>query len=223
MDRAAPARYARPLVPPPPDPEAPRGPSEPERAALGERGFALVRRWLEPSAVEWLGRGLRAGQRNVVLELPGVRAALEDWFGGALQVAECELGAVLARDPHSGGWRQEYSCVLEEAELRPLRHAALIGFGSSAAERLEVELSPGSHHTGRLVHRQRAGVSAALPERAHARLLEKPAISFELGPGDALLFHANLLHRLLPAPGPRPREFFVARFDVGDRGAGHRS
>lgn len=196
-----------------------RLPSEDERAVLAQRGFALVRSWLPKAVSAELKRELRAGRRDALEDLPDARASLAAWFGGALRDAECELGAVVAGDPTVGTWRQEYGCVVRAGELRPLRLAALIGLGASSAQRLELEIRPGSHRAGRLAHRVRAGVSSVLPDRAPAQTQwaesgDYPTLGFELGPGDALFLQANLLHRLLPAPGPNPREFAVARFDV---------
>lgn len=202
--------YARSIVLPFSGTESPRRPGDDERAALAQRGFALVRGWLAAEPLARLHGELRAGRRVALVELNGSQAALEAWFGGTVRATECELGAVQGSARALDAWRQEYGCVLRDGELRPLRHAAWIGLAGF----LEVEVALGSHGMGRMAHRHRAGASAMPPERARTALAEFEPLSFELAPGDALLFHANLLHRVLSAPGDGDGAYAVTRFDV---------
>ena len=92
-------------------------------------------------------------------------------------------------------WHQDYGYWYEDGCLRPLLASCVVAISSHTRENGCLEVLAGSHGLGRLDHGRRGDQTAANPDRVEAARARFEHRYVELEPGDALLFHCNLLHR----------------------------
>lgn len=104
-----------------------------------------------------------------------------------------------AKDPRVGGaweWHQDYGYWYYNGCLAPKMLSVMIALDATDAENGCLKLVRGSHKLGRLDHLQvTPEQNAADPERMPHILAAHETVDCVLAPGDAVVFHANTLHR----------------------------
>ena len=104
-----------------------------------------------------------------------------------------------AKDPFGGGaweWHQDYAYWYHNGCLRPDMLSMMIALDRSDRDNGCLQVVQGSHKLGRIDHVQVSEKqNSADPARMDHILKRHAVVHCELDPGDALIFHANTLHR----------------------------
>jgi len=104
-----------------------------------------------------------------------------------------------AKDPFVGGaweWHQDYGYWYYNGCLRPDMLSMMIALDPTDRHNGCLQIVKGSHRLGRIDHVQVTDKQNAADPRRMAWILERhPVVHCELAPGDAVIFHANALHR----------------------------
>ena len=104
-----------------------------------------------------------------------------------------------AKDPFGGGaweWHQDYGYWYYNGCLRPDMLSMMVALDRSDRGNGCLQVIRGSHALGRIDHLQvTEKQNSADPARLEHILERHEVVHCELDPGDALIFHANTLHR----------------------------
>lgn len=197
-------------------------PSEIE--AFQRDGYVIVRGLLSAEEVTLLGQIARADQaltqstygRKDASGLPvtlAVRNELSDDIYSAITRSErivrrmeAYLGGevyhwhhkLILKEPRVGGaweWHQDYGYWYHNACLRPDLASCLIAIDRATRANGCLQVLKGSHQIGRIDHGKTGDQTGADLERVNVALTQCELVYVELDPGDAVLFHSNLLHR----------------------------
>ena len=121
---------------------------------------------------------------------------MEDLLGGEVYHYHSKL---TAKEPYEGGaweWHQDYGYWYNNGCLFPLMASVMIALDRSDKSNGCLQVLRSSHLMGRLDHAllegQQVGADLTRVEEAKKRL---ETVYCEMGPGDALFFHCNTLHR----------------------------
>jgi ectoine hydroxylase-related dioxygenase (phytanoyl-CoA dioxygenase family) len=102
------------------------------------------------------------------------------------------------KDPKVGGaweWHQDYGYWYNNGCLYPDMASCYIAVDPANRENGCLQVIKRSHKLGRIEHGKFGGQTGADPERTGLALEHLDLVYCEMQPGDALFFHANLLHR----------------------------
>lgn len=102
------------------------------------------------------------------------------------------------KEPHTGGawaWHQDYGYWYNNGCLFPFMASCMIALDASTKENGCLQVLRGSHLMGRVEHMKVGDQTGADPDRVNEALKVLPLVYCEMQPGDALIFHCNLLHR----------------------------
>ncbi|VTS04118.1 phytanoyl-CoA dioxygenase family protein [Tuwongella immobilis] len=105
---------------------------------------------------------------------------------------------MIMKDARVGGawaWHQDYGYWYQNGVLFPLLTSVMIAVDPSRKENGCLQVLKGSHHCGRIEHVLTGDQAGANRERVDELLKRLELVYVEMEPGDALFFHANLLHR----------------------------
>jgi ectoine hydroxylase len=105
---------------------------------------------------------------------------------------------MIMKDARVGGawtWHQDYGYWYQNGVLFPQLVSVSIAVDPSTRENGCLQVIPGSHELGRIEHTLSGEQAGADMERVNAVLERLPLVHCESEPGDAIFFHANLLHR----------------------------
>ena len=187
-------------------------------------GFVISRGFFASDEIELLGRAAREDReldRHAFGRADGeggtVRLSLWNHPGDGIygMVARCERmvrsaeailegevyhyhSKMIMKDPRVGGawaWHQDYGYWYRNGVLWPLLVSVSIAIDPATRENGCLQVIPRSHELGRIDHAQSGDQAGADMERVEAVLERLPLVHCEMGPGDAIFFHPNLLHR----------------------------
>jgi hypothetical protein len=105
---------------------------------------------------------------------------------------------MIMKDARVGGawaWHQDYGYWYSNGVLTPLLTSVFVAVDPATRENGCLQVIRGSHHCGRVDHVLTGDQAGADRERVEQLLKRLPLDYVEMRPGDALFFHANLLHR----------------------------
>ena len=105
---------------------------------------------------------------------------------------------MIMKDARVGGawtWHQDYGYWYNNGVLFPQLVSVSIAVDPSTRENGCLQVIPRSHELGRIEHVLSGEQAGANMERVNAVLERLPLVHCEMAPGDAIFFHANLLHR----------------------------
>ena len=131
------------------------------------------------------------GRLSCCVELTEMMAEL---LGGPASFFHAKL---MQKLPRSGGrweWHQDYGYWYHDGFLRPDMGSCFVALDAATQSNGCIQIVPGSHRSGRLDHVTVGEQTAADPDRVGALIARHGVQSCELAVGDALFFHANLLH-----------------------------
>ena len=105
---------------------------------------------------------------------------------------------MIMKQAHTGGaweWHQDYGYWYENGVLAPNLCSVFIAVDPATRANGCMQVLRASHRLGRLNHVKIGDQTGADPERMAAATERFDLQYVEMAPGDALFFHANLLHR----------------------------
>jgi ectoine hydroxylase-related dioxygenase (phytanoyl-CoA dioxygenase family) len=105
---------------------------------------------------------------------------------------------LILKEPRVGGaweWHQDYGYWYHNGCLLPDMGSCLIAIDRATRENGCLQVLRGSHQIGRIDHGKTGDQTGADLERVEVALQRFELVHVELDAGDAVFFHANLLHR----------------------------
>jgi hypothetical protein len=142
-----------------------------------------------------------------------VRSA-EQLLGGEVYHYHSKM---IMKDPQVGGawaWHQDYGYWYQNGVLRPLLTSVFIAVDPCTRENGCLQVLRGSHHCGRIDHVLTGDQAGADRERVDELVKRLPLDHVEMGPGDALFFHCNLLHRSDQNRSAQPRWAMICCYNA---------
>jgi len=123
-----------------------------------------------------------------------------------------------AKDPRVGGaweWHQDYGYWYYNGCLRPDMLSFMIALDRADRDNGCLQIVKGSHKLGRIDHVSITDKqNGADPARMEEILKRHEVVYCELDPGDAVIFHANALHRSDQNRSDRRRWTFMACYNA---------
>lgn len=214
-----------------------------EIEAYHRDGFIVVRGMLGQEATNLLGRIARA-DLEMLREASGradgeggsvqltVRNELDDDIYSAIVRSQSLTAAMQAllgdevyhyhhkmilKEPREGGawtWHQDYGYWYNYACPFPLLASCMIAVDRATKENGCLQVIRGSHDMGRVDHVKIGDQTGADLERVQVALDRLELVYCELEPGEAILFHCNLLHRSDQNRSDNPRWAFICCYNA---------
>ncbi|WP_020475961.1 phytanoyl-CoA dioxygenase family protein [Zavarzinella formosa] len=132
----------------------------------------------------------------------GMFARCERLAGSAAKILGGEVyhyhSKMIMKDAKVGGawtWHQDYGYWYQNGVLQPLLTSVMIAVDRATKENGCLQVIAGSHHCGRIDHILKGEQAGADRERVEEIAKRMKIVHVEMEPGDAVFFHANLLHR----------------------------
>lgn len=195
-----------------------------DTTAFQNDGFVVVRGLLSPEEAELLGKIARRdkqlaesayGRKDASGQVTtlALRNDLSDDIYSAIARSERVVNRMAAflgdevyhyhhklilKEPRVGGaweWHQDYGYWYHNGCLLPDMGSCMIAIDRATQENGCLQVLRGSHAMGRIDHGRTGDQTGADMERVDVALQRFELMYVELEPGDAVLFHANLLHR----------------------------
>lgn len=126
-------------------------------------------------------------------------------------------GKVMHKEAHTGGqweWHQDYGYWYDQGFVFPRLMSAFVALDPAMRENGCLQVLRGSHHLGRLSHRKVGEQTGANEERMALIESQFERVYCEMGPGDTLFFHCNLLHASGPNDSDRHRRAFIMCYNA---------
>ncbi|MBD3407386.1 MAG: phytanoyl-CoA dioxygenase family protein, partial [Candidatus Lokiarchaeota archaeon] len=124
---------------------------------------------------------------------------------------------MILKDPKVGGawaWHQDYGYWYQNGVLYPNLVSVFISVDKATKENGCLQVIKGSHKMGRINHTLTGDQSGADMERVDEALKRMELVYCEMEPGDAVFFHANLLHRSDQNKSDHPRWSLICCFNA---------
>ncbi len=214
-----------------------------EQRLWQEQGFVIVRGLLNPEESALLARVARADRELAesaygredsqgTKVLLAVRNEIQDDYYSAIARSARIVGRMtqflgeevyhyhhklVLKEPRVGGaweWHQDYGYWYNNGCLTPDMASCLIAIDGANAENGCLQVLAGSHHIGRIDHGKTGDQAGADMERVNVALERYERIYVELAPGDAVMFHGNLLHRSDRNSSERPRWALICCYNT---------
>ncbi|MBW7995670.1 MAG: phytanoyl-CoA dioxygenase family protein [Candidatus Glassbacteria bacterium] len=153
--------------------------------------------------------------------LYGAFARCERLVGSAERLLDGEVyhyhTKMIIKEPKVAGaweWHQDYGYWYNNAVLYPLLTSCMIAVDASTRENGCLQVLKGSHHIGRIDHGQIGDQTGADPERVEQAKKRHELVHVELEPGDAVIFHSNLLHASAANESDKPRWTLICCYNA---------
>jgi ectoine hydroxylase len=153
--------------------------------------------------------------------LYGMFARCESIVGSAATLLNDEVyhyhSKMIMKDARVGGawtWHQDYGYWYQNGVLFPDLTSVFIAVDPATVENGCMQVIPYSHKLGRIEHTLKGEQAGADMERVTEILKRLPLIHVEMEPGDALFFHANLLHRSDQNTSENPRWSMICCYNA---------
>ena len=124
---------------------------------------------------------------------------------------------LMLKEPRTGGawaWHQDYGYWYNNGCLLPDMGSCMIALDKATPENGCLQVLSGSQRLGRVDHVKVGDQTGADPERVEHARRHFDLVHVELDPGDALFFHANLLHRSDQNRSENPRWTFICCYNA---------
>jgi ectoine hydroxylase len=217
--------------------------SDQDVRAYEEDGFVIVRNFLGAEEIELLGRAAREDRvldqhsfgradgeggtvRLSVWNHPtdtiyGAVARSESVVNSAEKLLGGEVyhyhSKMIMKDAKVGGawtWHQDYGYWYQNGILFPLLASVYIAIDRAAKENGCMQVIRKSHELGRINHVTTGDQAGAEMEHVNEALKRLELVYVEMEPGDALMFHCNLLHRSDQNRSDNPRWSMICCYNA---------
>ncbi len=124
---------------------------------------------------------------------------------------------MMVKEPRVGGaweWHQDYGYWYHNGCLYPDMASCYIAVDRAYRGNGCLQVIRGSHRMGRIEHGTYGGQTGADPARTTLALQHLERVYCEMQPGDALFFHANLLHRSDQNRSEDPRWILICCYNT---------
>ena len=124
---------------------------------------------------------------------------------------------MIMKEAQTGGawaWHQDYGYWYENGVLFPDLCSVFIAVDPCTRENGCMQVLARSQQMGRVTHMKVGDQTGADPERVAAVVERLPLVYVEMAPGDALFFHANLLHRSDQNKSPNDRWALICCYNA---------
>ena len=124
---------------------------------------------------------------------------------------------MIMKDARVGGawtWHQDYGYWYQNGVLAPLLTSVSIAVDRATKENGCLQVIARSHELGRIEHVLSGEQAGADMERVNVALERLPLVYCEMEPGDAIFFHANLLHRSDMNRSDEPRWSMISCYNA---------
>ena len=140
--------------------------------------------------------------------------ALAKVIGGAVYLYSAKMILKNAKDGGAWEWHQDYGYWYNNGCLMPDMASCSIAVDANTDENGCLQVLRGSHRLGRLDHVRENEQFVADSERVRVALTRFQTVAVPLEPGDAILFHCNLLHRSNANNSDRRRWNFICSYNA---------
>jgi ectoine hydroxylase-related dioxygenase (phytanoyl-CoA dioxygenase family) len=123
-----------------------------------------------------------------------IAGAVQTLLGGPVCFYHSKLTLKRPRVGGAWDWHQDYGYWYRHGYLYPDMASVFIAIDASTRANGCLQVLRGSHRMGRLEHGAVGGQTGADMERVTEAMRTLEHVHVEMAPGDALFFHANLLH-----------------------------
>lgn len=208
-----------------------------------EDGFVIVRNFLDNEEIELLGRAAREDRvldqhsfgradgeggtvRLSVWNHPtdtiyGAVARSESVVNSAEKLLDGEVyhyhSKMIMKDAKVGGawtWHQDYGYWYQNGVLFPLLTSVYIAIDRATKENGCMQVIRKSHELGRIDHVTTGDQAGAEMEHVNEALKRLDLVYVEMEPGDALMFHCNLLHQSDQNRSDNPRWSMICCYNA---------
>ena len=124
---------------------------------------------------------------------------------------------LIQKQPRDGGawaWHQDYGYWYNYCCPFPQLASCMIAIDRATPENGCLQVIRGSHRMGRVDHGKTGDQTGADPERVQVALERLELVHCSLEPGQAILFHCNLLHRSDQNTSDHPRWAFICCYNA---------
>lgn len=139
-------------------------------------------------------------------------ATLATLLGGPVSFFHAKLMQKEARQGGAWEWHQDYGYWYDDGFLTDAMASCYVALDAATRDNGALEVIPASHRFGRLRHRTVGEQRGADIGRVQALRDRLGVRCCELAPGDALFFHASLLHSSPPNLSDRSRWGLISSF-----------
>ena len=151
---------------------------------------------------------------GAIVRSEGIVRRMEQLLGGEVYHYHHKM---ILKEPRVGGawaWHQDYGYWYNNGCLFPLLASCMIAVDRATRENGCLQVLRGSHEIGRVDHGPVGDQTGADPERVAVAVQRLETVHCELEPGDAILFHCNLLHRSDQNKSDQPRWAFICCYNA---------
>jgi hypothetical protein len=170
----------------------------------GEGGTVRLSLWNHPGEGIY---GMVARSRRVVDTVEQLLADEAYHYHSKMIMKDAKVGGAWA-------WHQDYGYWYHNGVLTPNLCSVFIAVDPATRENGCLQVLRGSHQLGRIDHVLTGDQSGADAERVAAACERLELVYCEMAPGDALFFHANLLHRSDQNKSDNPRWSMVCCYNA---------
>jgi ectoine hydroxylase len=172
--------------------------------ADGEGGIVRLSLWNHPGDGVY---GMFARCRSIVETCERILGDEVYHYHSKMIMKEARVGGAWT-------WHQDYGYWYENGVLFPDLVSAFIAVDPATRENGCLQVLRGSHLCGRVDHVRTGDQAGADPDRVAELAKRLPLVHVEMEPGDALFFHANLLHRSDQNRSEHPRWSLICCYNA---------
>ena len=162
----------------------------------------------------WLSDELEAGVYSAIVRCPRLVNTMEVLLGDEIYHYHHKM---MLKEPRVGGaweWHQDYGYWYDMGCLYPDMASCMLAVDRATQANGCLQVIRGSHHLGRINHGAAGSQAGADMERVQVALARLELVYAEMEMGDALFFHANLLHRSDANLSPDSRWSFISCYNT---------